>query len=1005
MTARLPNFALIVMAVVSLHFAPAAAAVHTDGLDDALKTTPSDKTIPVILMLDQRLTMEDVYPVALTLPMNSRRTYVVNALKDRFKIMGSDVMAFLESEKAEGRVSILRPLWILNAIRAHVTPDVIRTLDQEFPEVVYALHDPKHENTLDGIGWGVENLRAPEVWSDFADGSGVILAHKDSGCDYFLPGFQGHIWDNLGEDFNDDGNLDESDENNVDDDGNGYIDDFHGWGFDLDNANNTDDDPDASGHGTRTASVISSEFTPNNPCDTTSVAPGAKLMVLRGFWYQGSVFESSQYAMEMGANVISASVSFKMADCISAVRDCPNHVCHRMVSEMELAAGMIHANSTGNQGNPGEVPLNIPVPANSPPPAMTDGHPQQGGVSSIVAVAGYNSNGTHYGPSGRGPAGWSREDICVQPRMAFCGPAGLPSEYPAEYEDYPYQGGEFNGLAKPDFASPTSVPAYARGGGCSSISGTSGATPHVGGVLALIYSAFPGITPESAYRLLVSSADDQGDPGWDPLWGFGKIRPYEAAALGSGLRGVVTGLVDDPNDNPVADARISAGESRFTYSNSQGRYYLSLEPGEHDLLIEKYGYNDVLSDVTVAAGDTVTLDGFMMPAQIASLTISVTGAGQPLPGMPIRIAEANAEYFTNGDGVATFDIYHGRYLVDVGALPWETVTLTVNVQGSGQLGSGLVRSVQAQPTGPDGYGYYVQDMYDRDDLVYDWIDIEGIGQTCTAAQDGNCLVTLPFEFPFYGVSYTQLRMHANGFLVFGNVTSDEYGPWPIPQSTPPNNYLAPFFNDWEPQSGGEVLYYNDLENHRMVFQWSDVPDYAGTGPASFQCILYDPDFDLWPTEDGVAVYQYGPLTGRYEGSVGMENANGSTGIEYQFQLHNPETAVPIEEGLALMVTTEVMEVVGNSPTQIAAQFELHPNFPNPFNASTTFSFAVPHRSHVKLALYDLLGRQSAVVYDQIANSGEIAVPFDASALASGLYFARLESAGKTVGLQKVMLLK
>ena len=181
-------------------------------------------------------------------------------------------------------------------------------------------------------------------------------------------------------------------------------------------------------------------------------------MELSAFILQGAYFEASQYAILMGASVISSSVSFKYTDCDdSRELDCPNYVAHRRVSEVELAAGLIHANSTGNNGGPAPLAI-LPAPSNCPPPVFTPQHPVHGGVSSIVAVNAYNSSGM-FSWGGIGPAGWSREDLCYHPRMAFCGPAGSGNEYPAEYNDYPYHNGASPGLAKPDITGPRVSPA------------------------------------------------------------------------------------------------------------------------------------------------------------------------------------------------------------------------------------------------------------------------------------------------------------------------------------------------------------------------------------------------------------------------------------------------------------------------------------------------------------------------------------------------------------------
>ncbi|MGH1362162.1 MAG: T9SS type A sorting domain-containing protein [Calditrichia bacterium] len=86
------------------------------------------------------------------------------------------------------------------------------------------------------------------------------------------------------------------------------------------------------------------------------------------------------------------------------------------------------------------------------------------------------------------------------------------------------------------------------------------------------------------------------------------------------------------------------------------------------------------------------------------------------------------------------------------------------------------------------------------------------------------------------------------------------------------------------------------------------------------------------------------------------------------------------------------------------EFVLAQNFPNPFNPSTTISYQIPARFHVKVKVYDLLGREVYVLVNDLKEAGTHQISFDASNFASGVYYYRLE-AGDIVKTQKMMLLK
>jgi len=83
---------------------------------------------------------------------------------------------------------------------------------------------------------------------------------------------------------------------------------------------------------------------------------------------------------------------------------------------------------------------------------------------------------------------------------------------------------------------------------------------------------------------------------------------------------------------------------------------------------------------------------------------------------------------------------------------------------------------------------------------------------------------------------------------------------------------------------------------------------------------------------------------------------------------------------------------------------LHPNYPNPFNPTTTIMYSLPTTSHVKLAVYDVTGRLVRTLVNQVVQSGEQTVHFDASGLTSGLYLYRLEAAGVMI-TNKMVLIK
>lgn len=84
--------------------------------------------------------------------------------------------------------------------------------------------------------------------------------------------------------------------------------------------------------------------------------------------------------------------------------------------------------------------------------------------------------------------------------------------------------------------------------------------------------------------------------------------------------------------------------------------------------------------------------------------------------------------------------------------------------------------------------------------------------------------------------------------------------------------------------------------------------------------------------------------------------------------------------------------VHNLNTGIPSEFSLMQNYPNPFNPSTKINFSLPLNSNVKLTVYDVLGNTVSVLIDGKQQAGNYSYEFNASGLASGIYFYELKAA-------------
>ena len=102
--------------------------------------------------------------------------------------------------------------------------------------------------------------------------------------------------------------------------------------------------------------------------------------------------------------------------------------------------------------------------------------------------------------------------------------------------------------------------------------------------------------------------------------------------------------------------------------------------------------------------------------------------------------------------------------------------------------------------------------------------------------------------------------------------------------------------------------------------------------------------------------------------------------------------------------SEIITKIKDDRNQIPAQFELEQNYPNPFNPSTKINFTLPKASKVKITIYNQLGQQVTTLVDGEYSGGPHELNFNASNLASGIYYYRIE-AGSFNQTKKMMLMK
>jgi hypothetical protein len=103
-------------------------------------------------------------------------------------------------------------------------------------------------------------------------------------------------------------------------------------------------------------------------------------------------------------------------------------------------------------------------------------------------------------------------------------------------------------------------------------------------------------------------------------------------------------------------------------------------------------------------------------------------------------------------------------------------------------------------------------------------------------------------------------------------------------------------------------------------------------------------------------------------------------------------------------STEITLTDVEEEPELVNTFNLSQNYPNPFNPSTSIEYRVGSKEYITLKIYDILGREVAILVNEEKPAGSYEIKFDASSLASGVYFYKLQTES-IFSSKKMVLLK
>jgi hypothetical protein len=302
------------------------------------------------------------------------------------------------------------------------------------------------------------------------------------------------------------------------------------------------------------------------------------------------------------------------------------------------------------------------------------------------------------------------------------------------------------------------------------------------------------------------------------------------------------------------------------------------------------------------------------------------------------------------------------------------------------------------------------------------------GQDATGANFGVDIETLPAAPPYYNYMTTG----SNNSFPFG-IATGKMVQWLIPPAAQTGGWSTPN----PPLPGGMInaVYvwigssyqippttYNNFEvlmGQTNLTNLTTGQFYNGT----MDTVLYRATMPLtgplnsWMLIPLDAPFPYDPTMGTVL-QIGQCNANISLtypacqtsigGIKRVWSVGGcPFTPYTLtSDGYVIHTGINVVYPTGTSSNenQVPGVYKLEQNYPNPFNPVTNISYSIPKAGNVKLAVYDVLGREIASLVNEYKTAGNYMVSFNAENLASGLYMYKIES-GNFVDTKKMMLVK
>jgi photosystem II stability/assembly factor-like uncharacterized protein len=184
--------------------------------------------------------------------------------------------------------------------------------------------------------------------------------------------------------------------------------------------------------------------------------------------------------------------------------------------------------------------------------------------------------------------------------------------------------------------------------------------------------------------------------------------------------------------------------------------------------------------------------------------------------------------------------------------------------------------------------------------------------------------------------------------------------------------------------------------------WNTIDIGAGvTGTSYLNWIPYTPVVYILGSNGGIKRSTDNGLTWVTTPTPGVTNLTHFDFIQYGMVVYGYAVS---SNGNVIKLIDTLNVLTGINNNQIPAEFSLEQNYPNPFNPVTSISYGIPSSMHVKLSIYDMLGREVEVIVNESKPAGKYEAIWNANNFNSGVYFCKIQAGGFTE-TKKLVLIK